>query len=329
MNTRLTLLAVSLAAISAPTFAGSALEVYGKVNVTVESQSMNVTSGKGNDVDGELLRSNASRFGIKGDLSISEGFEAFYQLEWEVDPADADKGSNDNIKSRNQIVGLRGSVGTIFAGRHDTPLKVAQNKIDLFNDYIGDLKVLFNGEIRASNLLQYSTPSLGGFKVNAASVFQEGNTNGNTGAADATSISAEWSNKMFYFAVAQDSGIETYSLGTPPTVRDIDTLRAVAQIKLGDFQLGAMYQEKNAATDTDGYLGSVAWNLGDHTLKAQYGVADTIYRGGEQTSVGWDYKLAKNITSTLFYTTYTNDVVVQDTKSSDRDNLGLGLEVKF
>lgn len=317
MNTRLTLLAVSLAAICAPTFAGSALEVYGKVNVTVESED---TDAAGDKV---LLRSNASRFGVKGDLTIDEGFEAFYQFEWEVDPAD-ESGGDKNFKSRNQIVGLRGAAGTVFAGRHDTPLKVAQNKIDLFNDYIGDIKKVFNGENRPSNIVQYSTPSFSGFKVNAATVFQEGK-NGNDGAFDATSISAEWSNKTVYVAIAQDSGVETFSHSTPAVVEDVETLRVVGQFKIGSFQIGAMWQDSdNGVTSNDGILASLAYNFGDNTLKAQHGVSDIIKMGGEQTSVGWDHKLGKNITSTVFYTMYDEDAT-----NKGQNNLGLGLEVKF
>ncbi|QGX40870.1 porin [Permianibacter aggregans] len=313
MNTRLTLIAATLAALSAPSFAGSALELYGKINVTVESEDSDASGDK------VKLVSNASRFGIKGDLGISEGLEAFYQLEWEVDPADADKGSNDNIKSRNQIVGLKGSAGKVFAGRHDTPLKVAQNKVDLFNDYVGDIKTIFNGEIRASNIIQYSTPEMGGFGVNVASVLQEGK-NGNDGAFDATSLSVEWSNKNVYVAVAQDSGVETYAGGA----EDIDTLRVVGQFKLGNFQIGALWQEREAATDDDGMLFSLAYKAGDHTFKGQFGESDILAQGGESTSVGWDYKLAKNIQTTVFYTMYENDGA-----NSGKDNLGLGLEVKF
>lgn len=318
MNTRLTVIAAALAALSAPSFAGPALELYGKLNVTVENVDSDATNG-----DKVELKSNASRFGIKGDLPISEGFEAFYQLEWEVDTTDADKGSTDNIKARNQVIGLKGSAGKVFAGRHDTPLKVAQNKIDLFNDYTGDIKNLFNGEIRSNNIIQYSSPEFNGFGVNVASVLQEGK-NGNDGVLDATSISVEWSNKDLYFAIAQDSGVETYNTVAPVVAKDVDTLRVVGQFKLGDWQFGAMWQDKDAATSTDGLLFSVAYKIGDNTLKAQHGESDTKVMGGEQTSVGWDHKLAKNITSTVFYTMYDEDAA-----NKGQDNLGLGLEVKF
>ena len=55
--------------------------------------------------------------------------------------------------------GIKGSFGTVWAGKHDTPTKLAQGKIDLFNDLEGDIKNTFEGENRVSNIVAYSSPS--------------------------------------------------------------------------------------------------------------------------------------------------------------------------
>jgi predicted porin len=64
-----------------------------------------------------------------------------YLFEWQVDLTD--NSDSDNIQSRNQYVGLKGDLGTFLLGRNDTVLKNSQGKIDLFSDYVADLKGLW------------------------------------------------------------------------------------------------------------------------------------------------------------------------------------------
>ena len=75
------------------------VDVYGKANVTVQSSD----DGEGSFTE---IKSNNSRFGLKGSEKITEGLEAVYKLEFGVDVSDADsKGDNDdNITARNQYV---------------------------------------------------------------------------------------------------------------------------------------------------------------------------------------------------------------------------------
>ena len=81
--------------------------LYGKINVALDK-----IHEEAGDKQWEV-NSYASRIGVKGKGSAGDGFEAFYQLEWEVDVADNAK---DNIKSRNQVVGVRGDFGEVFIG---------------------------------------------------------------------------------------------------------------------------------------------------------------------------------------------------------------------
>ncbi|MFT5483563.1 MAG: putative porin, partial [Halieaceae bacterium] len=99
--------------------------LYGKVNVSVV-----------NGEDQWELNSNASRMGVKGKTEISDGLYAIYKAEFEMCVDDGDcKGQT--LTQRNIIGGIQGKYGTLWAGKHDTPTKIAQNKIDLFNDLNG------------------------------------------------------------------------------------------------------------------------------------------------------------------------------------------------
>ncbi|NVJ50743.1 MAG: porin [Gammaproteobacteria bacterium] len=284
---------------------------YGKINVTYQMTD-------DGSLDGSEVKSNASRFGLKGKAKLSDTLKAIYTLEWEVDPVDKANSSDDHIKARNQIVGLAGNFGEFIVGRHDSPLKKAQGKVDLFNDLEGDIKNLFAGEVRASNFAQYTSPKFaGGFKVKVASMTPS------KGAAEtdendfgsASSFSLEYANDSWFFALAQDSDVSGV---------DTKTTRFTTQYKVGDFTLGAIYNEHdNGSIDEEGVLVSVAYKTGDHTLKFQTGESDELAIDKEMTSLGWDYKLGKQTKMFAFYTT------AEDASGTDNSWFGLGLEQKF
>ena len=133
----------------------AAVQVYGKANV-----SLNHTDASNSDT--LKLNSNASRIGVKGSYEISEGLKAIYKFEYETFIDDGE-GSGKTFKQRNIYAGFQGGFGTIIAGKHDTPTKLAQGKIDLFNDLPNaDIKNVIQGENRVSNIVMYSTPKTNG-----------------------------------------------------------------------------------------------------------------------------------------------------------------------
>lgn len=290
------------------------VDVYGKLFLSLDK----VDEDNGNDQ--WELNSNASRFGIKG-KGKAGSLEAFYQLEWEVDITDSSKSSDDHIKARNQIVGLRGGFGEVFAGRHDTPTKKLQKKIDLFNDLKGDLKTTFNGEVRASNIAQYSTPKKGGFQAKFAFVPGE-ETPANDGLTDGTSIAVEYKTGGLNLGLSFDADIEG---------EGVDTTRVVTQYKMDAWQFGFMYQDTdNNGVDGDGIMASVKYTSGDNSFKLQVADSDAWETGAgkavytSQTSLGWDHKLGKK---TTFFTYLTQS---EEGATGDDDSIfGIGIIQKF
>ena len=272
-------------------------KLYGKVNVSV------VNSDSGSD-DTWKLNSNASRIGIKGSTQVSEGLTVFYKTEFQVDV----DGDGDVFKQRNIFAGVKGSFGSVLAGKNDTPTKLAQKKIDLFNDLEGDIKKTFAGENRMSNIIAYTTPKYGNFSATYAVMPSEGD---NGSLSDATSYSVSYSKDDLYVAVASDSD-----------VKGADLLRVVSQYKVDAWQLGLMYQE-NDTTNQSGYFASAAYKSNNITYKAQYGSNENDTDGSDKTtlSVGADFKLAKNTKSFVFFT--------DNEDSSSTKTMGLGLEHKF
>jgi len=298
-----TAVAIAMVLAGATTVQADPVTVYGQLNVSAQSSD---------EGDGRFseLKSNASRFGLKGDFALDNGLTLVYQMEWAVDLADV--GGGENITSRNQYVGLKGNFGEVRLGRHDTALKDAQGKIDLFNDYEADVKNLWRGEVRASDSVTYYTPTVSGFGVHLTYVMEDA-----ADAEDAFSAAVYYGdenlkNSTFYAAVAMDSDVAGF-----------DAMRAQAQGKVAAFKLGAMYHTQEnivSGLEQDGWLLSAAYPLGKTELKAQYQTLED----DDAVSIGVDYKAGKNTTLFAWYSSFNLDMA-----APDRDYLAVGIKHKF
>lgn len=168
--------AIALASITA---AHAAPTVYGKAFLTLDYVSTDYDAANKTDEDTFKLNSNASRIGFKGDDDLTDTTKLIYQLEYQINPDD----DSQQFKSRNTYVGLaHNTLGTVLAGRNDTPLKLAQNKVDVFNDTLFDItNAGVSGENRANNTLAYQSPVIVGMPVSfmAATALSETDADGN------------------------------------------------------------------------------------------------------------------------------------------------------
>ncbi|MBV1885196.1 MAG: porin, partial [Gammaproteobacteria bacterium] len=128
----LSLAAAALLAQATAISAAPEITVYGKANVTLNSVDEESVDPLDPDaaIDEWQLNSNASRLGVKGKHAVNEDLNAIFQLEYEVFIDDGTNSENNALKQRNIYAGLQGEFGTVIAGKHDTPLKLAQGKID-------------------------------------------------------------------------------------------------------------------------------------------------------------------------------------------------------
>ena len=294
-------------------------KVYGKANLSLVDQD----SG---DSSGWNLNSNASRLGIKGESKLSEELAVVYQVEYEV-CIDSGDCKGQTFKQRNTFLGLKGNFGMVWAGKHDTPTKLAAKKVDLFNDLEGDIKNAFEGQNRVSNVVAYTSPKMNGFSATLAMIPAEGEDvdqdgQDDTGLKDGLSYSINYTKDNLYLAIAGDQDID-----------EQDLVRMIAQYQIDALTLGFLYQQNqdNLGTkDESGYFFSAAYSLNaDITLKAQYGeIEDDIDGDKEQTlSLGADYKLSKNTKTFIFYTDNTDSEVGLSKDAFTA--FGIGMEHKF
>ncbi|MGP9832642.1 porin [Marinobacter sp. NSM] len=312
--------------------------VYGKVNVSYENQDNGAE-------DQWELESNASRIGVKGELDLDiENVVAIYQAEFQVDVDDGNRGGSNSspFSQRNIFGGFKHSqLGTLKAGKFDTPFKVSQGKVDQFGDLRGDINEIVGGSERPSNIIQYTTPKLAEvITLNLAMIPGEGDedfADRRDGVADGFSTSVVFDNGMLYASMGYDSEVETnlFDLGDSDTL--VDALHVAAKLNIENFELGALFQQsENSDSAFDGgdfedttYILSAAVKLDRWKLKAQYGMTDMDASDDDLTlmAVGADYKVGKS--SKMFGYFAKVEADKNTGLATDDTTFGIGFEHKF
>lgn len=311
-----------------PSMASAEATLYGKVKLFA-AQHDNGTTERWE------LSSESSRFGVKGSSELENDLKLVYQLEYEIDPAvgsgigvKKDSTGDEEVKARNQYLGLNGGFGTVVLGRHDTPLKKSQGKVDLFSDYEeADMKHVIGGENRVSGIAYYKSPSMGGVELHAAIVPGQGNDfDGGgqleEGLADATSLAVTFNNGPLYLALAHDTDIQGNTSGG-----ESDVTRLSAQYKMGVVRVGALYQAEDlAGTDFNSYLVSAGFQITDSAeVKVQHVTREADVVGSPedvQSTLGVDYALGDNTTVVAYLTS-------RESGTAELDLYGLGLMHNF
>ncbi|WP_371373094.1 porin [Thalassotalea aquiviva] len=309
-----TLTLALVAAVSAPVLASDEINFYGKANVGLQF------SDEGGESETEI-KSNASRVGVDGALKVNDDLSVVYKAEVQVEMSDD---SNDNIKGRNQYVGLKGDFGKVLFGRNDTMLKQSQGKIDLFSDYEGDIKNLWKGENRMGETLTYVSPVYNDFSAGITYVAEgDKDQDGDAGISAAVFYGDKGLKKSnWYASIALDNDVDGE-----------DAMRFNAATKVGDLMLGFIahqHEKVSSGDETKGFLVSGAYKIDKVTVKGQVQTAEQDF--GDKAdyvaySLGLDYKLAKNAKVFAWATSFDNDKSV--TGEEDSSFISTGIEYKF
>jgi len=311
------------------------------------------------------VQNNASRFGVKGSEDLGDGLKSIYQFEVEMD-ADGSTGAGLG-KSRNSGVGLEGGFGKVILGIWDTPFKVARNKIELFDNttsfssikVMGRTATLSNStnttvkavasndyNSRQKNSVTYWTPSLAGVQIAAAYKADE-----TTNYKSSVSTSATFEMDSLYVAAAYEVRPDQSAAATNDS-----GVRLVAKYSLGDFWLGAAYEQLTTnytttfkATQANVELvGSVkfgASSLGVAYVKAgspeASGTLSGVAQSGSaidatatQTSLRYGYNFSKRTEVFAAYSALKNDTNVKyalahASNGSTENVAGVGMILSF
>lgn len=283
---------------------------YGRLDLAVTNSDKGATTQNGKE--GTVLENNYSNLGVKGSEKFANGIELLYQMEFQVENTTqtADKSGDEVVfKARNTFLGLKSDAGTVLVGRNDTVFKQSEGGIDLFGNFNADIDRMIGGQLRRADGIWYYSPVIAGLVTLNATYLMDDNYEGSD--EDQYALSATLGDKglkaqPYYIAAAYN------------TIGGIDAYRGVAQVKLGEFKLGGLYQNTESQTtdqEGDSFFLNVSYNLNGVNLKAEYGQDEagfgSYYKNIKeatgtdvnitQITVGADYRISK---STLVYGHY-------------------------
>jgi predicted porin len=316
------LIAAAIAAVVAAPAAMAELNVYGKAHVSLDQNDSDATGA-----DMWALNDRGSRLGFKGSEDLGNGLKAIFKYEMVYDLESGPLATGGAVLgSRNSYVGLSGDFGTVLAGSHDTPTKVAlyATGTEMLGDTImqltgsGDFTLLNMDETRSGGTIAYISPSFSGLTAAVAVVPDEGATGGD-GIAD------HWSAGVMY----KGNGIKA-GLG----YEDLDTLRQTwnvgASYTMDMFTVGAIYQDQDSdasAMESNMWAITGKATFGNNAVIATYGETETenvAAADGDAFGIAVEHNLSKRTKAYAAYTTKDVDGVGTSVVSVAGDSFNQG-----
>ncbi len=302
---------VSASEIKAPT-------VYGRVHVSV---------GMIDNEDGSAtqVKSNASRFGIKGDYEIDPGLKAVYKLEFEVDTTD--DSSTSIKKGRAQYAGIKGSFGEIRVGRHDTAYKASTSKLDPWGDTYADYNNILDKDAhdsRENNSINY----LNKFNDLKLAISYGAGDDDISGDNDGSRVSIGATYKAGGLLVG--GGYE-----------DVDSASSAAKIGISysfdAFKLGGVVEsvdKETAGTDELNLILTGEFKITEKgSIKAVYGQTDIDADGVEDPTmfaIGYNHKFNKKASAYVLLVSSEDEGIDEAGKvSGDATAVAVGMKYNF
>ena len=309
MNKNLIALAVAGAFVAPAAMAQTAnpVTLYGQVNVTLES--VEVKGGSSPLPRRTRVEDQSSRLGVRGTEDLGGGLKAFFQLETAFRP----DSNNTTFAARNSAVGLQGGWGSVLIGRWDMPFKSAAIAIDPWGDITiaGLTGVMSDGgnfDRRDQNVMQYWSPTFGGFAFRLAGTANEGKTatlNPRDNGANVTFTRGP----VYAFLVWEEHK------DTSATLPKEEGYGGGGSFVIGPVKLGAAYHEfkKTSRTKQKAWMGNVVWTMGNNQIIGQYmNMKDgglnsaTSQPDCDSASIGYKYNFSRRTSFIAHYVKVDN-----------------------
>lgn len=349
MQKKIIALAIA-SALTAPAMAFAEATVYGQANLSIDR----INDGNTNSGTSYNLVSNESRIGLKGSEDAGSGMSVVWQVEAGIG-MDTGSTTTAQLFNRNTYLGLSGAgMGTILAGRYDTPYKISTRRLDVFADTeaadnrglasmaAGGRGMMGEGhDVRRSNSLVYLSPSWGGFSLAAGTTFgAEGAPSGST-KGTALSLAGMYEAGPLYATLAYDS-LKYGSFGdlnaTPAGFAVNDELKAWKAgvgYAMDAITLNAVIEKPKftaaaggSSSSTNLYLaGKFAISTTDAIKLAYTKRGDTsgATNNAKQYAIGYDHNMSSNTTVYALYTKLTDNSF----GAADPSTISVGIKHSF
>lgn len=247
-----TLAFIALACASAAQ-AQSSVQLYGLTDIYVGSMRRSDQAARTSVVNSNGM--TTSYWGVAGNEDLGGGLRALFTLEsfFQTDTGAMGRNATDPYFSRNAWVGLAGGWGQFSMGRQTNRLFVASGQFDPFGGSLQFSPIMLQswqatynravlGDSVWNNTLQYASPNLAGFRVNA--VYGLGEQAG--GGRDNASLAVNYASGPFAAAlvaqrVAYGPGVD----GVTPAISKQTAFLAAASYDFGVAQLFGQAQRSN------------------------------------------------------------------------------------
>ncbi|MBB2778084.1 UNVERIFIED_ORG: putative porin [Comamonas terrigena] len=314
-TTRVMLAVLAVCGTSAA-MAQSSVNVYGRINTTVENQKIGSTSTS-------VMNSNSSYLGFRGTEDLGNGLKAGFQLEGNFG---SDNGSGYNFQ-RHSEVNLSGSFGTVRMGKFNVGSYLATaDYISMHNHDTGSSSdALYAYVFPEGNQISYRSPEFSGMTAEFNYGFGE-KADRDASLPGVRNPSANGEHKgAFDAALNYNNGPLGLGLGyTQAKTNDLgDSLKEQqlglrASYTINSLTLGAYYQYYKADADAfdtkrHAYRLAAMYTLGASEFHVNVGRAQS-YKGdldGSKTSatqwtLGYNYNLSKRTKVYGYFTKINN-----------------------
>ncbi|WP_298453330.1 porin [uncultured Marinobacter sp.] len=271
-----TLIASAIAAVA---FSGTAMAqesnlptVYGNIQYALSHTN---TEGGGSSLD---HYDNGSTLGVTHDHEIAPGVTGFFKLELDGFNADDKSYGRGQARLDEAYIGVKGdSFGQIWVGSDDSMYERSIDKIANFYEAgnlsigNGDTGVYSTGE---GDLIQYESPSFGGFTLGAAVQVNGDGTAGGKSYPYQLAAAFAVDNLELAFAMDSNDGSTPYSGTTNTDPNNENTYGLRATYKLDDLSITGQYQTRKEVADVFGLMGVYSMGANQFALSYEMAVAD-------------------------------------------------------
>jgi hypothetical protein len=341
-----------------------AVQLYGQLRLSADNYSSDF--GTGTAVagvtpggKGTTIKSNASRFGIKGEIPTSlDDTSMIYQAEVLYGAAD---NTLNEIQWREAFAGMKGNWGQARLGRFDVAYKTTLTAIDPWNDNApqsrGFSGVQGSSALHSSyftNTAEYVSPSLNGFKVAAwvSTQLDDENSNihdagpiSNYQGGDAKGFGVKFNQGPWYIGadwidigstrIGATASTTPFAFTANTKMHDGNGWQIAGGYKADNWSAGAFYEDvKDLGLGTNTYLNGT-YKLGKTTLIATYGqnrdATQFFNRDIDTWSLGAKYALNKDSELFAAWVNRSEDAYLAPaaTPAKDYQILTLGINAKF
>jgi predicted porin len=304
--------------------------MYGQVNLSLDRTNDGAAT---NSLTSNNLVNNSSRLGIAGNEDIGGGLTAMFQAEGTVGVNNAGGYSFD----RNSFLGLKSAdFGTVLAGNHDSAYDTSTRGLDLFADTsaadnrIGAAKMGAGHDVRRINSLNYMSPSMSGFSVNASVAKSQAIAQGGS-----FSLAGMFSMDNMMATIAYDKEKAATAAGSANKAVKLGGSYAIDAFKVNavvEKTTGTVVTPASDTTGTNLYLGGQYSLSATDAVKLAYAKKGDTTTGGvkatnnaKQVSLGYDHGMSKRTSVYALYTKVTDNAAL----ASDPSTVSVGMKHAF